>query len=54
MAMPSDPYYSTDLTAPRVHHVFADCPNGEQIDLDNWASGTGGLPKCGTCINMGG
>jgi hypothetical protein len=54
MAMPSDPYYSTDLTEPRVYHVFADCPNGEQIDLDNWASGTGGLPKCGTCINMGG
>lgn len=52
MAMPSDPYYSADLTEPRVYHVFADCPSGEQIDLDNWASGTGGLPKCGTCINV--
>jgi hypothetical protein len=37
-----------------VHHVFSDCPNGEQIDPTNWASGTGGLPNCGTCESMGG
>jgi len=54
MAIPSDPYYSTDPTDPRVHHVFSDCANGEQIDPKNWASGIGGLPKCGTCTNMGG
>ncbi len=52
MAVPSEPYYSTDPTDAQVHHVFSDCPNGQQIASENWASGTGGLPLCGSCENM--
>jgi hypothetical protein len=54
MANPSKPYYSTDPRDPRVHHVFSDCPNGEQIDPKNFQWGDVGLPLCGTCENMGG
>jgi hypothetical protein len=54
MAIKSDPYYSVDPTDPRVHHVYTDCPNGQQIDPPNRRSGTGALPLCGSCERLGG
>ena len=54
MAIPSDPYYSIEPTDPDVHHVFRDCPNGQQIHDDNLRDGTNGWPMCGTCKNTGG
>jgi hypothetical protein len=48
------PYYSANPSDPDVHHVFSDCPNGQQISSYNRRDGTGGYPMCGTCQNMGG
>lgn len=47
-------YHSTNPSDPDVHHVFSDCPNGEQIPERNKRQGTNGWPMCGTCRNMGG
>jgi hypothetical protein len=52
MAIGTSPYHSTDERDPRVYHDYSDCPNGQQIDLSNWAAGTGGLPRCGNCKRM--
>jgi hypothetical protein len=52
MVIPSDPYHSISEGDPDVHHVFADCPNGEQILPANCAVGDNGWPLCGTCKNM--
>jgi hypothetical protein len=54
MAIPSAPYHSTNPTDPDVYHVFSDCPNGEQIPPENWASGANNWDLCGSCKNMGG
>ncbi|MCU1370093.1 MAG: hypothetical protein JWO77_1287 [Ilumatobacteraceae bacterium] len=47
-------YHSTNETDPDKHHVFSDCPNGQQIPAANRRSGTNGWPLCGSCKNMGG
>jgi len=54
MAIRVAPYHSTDQTDPDVHHLFSDCPNGEQIPAANKKQGTNNWPMCGTCANMGG
>ena len=54
MAVPSNPYHSTNPTDPDVYRVFSDCPNGEQIPPENFEWGTNNWDKCGTCVNMGG
>lgn len=54
MAIPSEPYHSIEPTDPDVHHVFEDCPNGQQILPQNRRDGTNNWPKCGSCVNMGG
>lgn len=54
MANRVSPYHSTNPTDPDVHHVFSDCPNGQQIPPGNRRDGTNGWPMCGTCRNMGG
>jgi hypothetical protein len=30
-----------------VHHIFEDCPNGQQILPENRRDGTNGWPLCG-------
>ncbi|MGC3995164.1 MAG: hypothetical protein QM779_13795 [Propionicimonas sp.] len=52
MAIRCTPYHSIDLRDPRVCHDYRDCPNGEQIEKKNLASGTGGLPRCGGCKRL--
>ena len=54
MAIPSAPYHSTDPTDPDVHHIYKDCPNGQQIPPRNFAWGMNGWPLCGTCERMRG
>jgi len=46
------PYYSIIQTDPDVHHVFDDCPNGQQIPDANRRSGTNDWPLCGNCERM--
>jgi hypothetical protein len=52
MATKVYPYHSTDQRDPRVHHDYSDCPNGQQISPSNKASGTGQLPRCGSCQRL--
>lgn len=47
MAIPSEPYHSIDPTDPDVHHIYEDCPNGQQIPDRNRRDGTNGWPLCG-------
>lgn len=47
-----NPYHSTNLSDPDVHHVHNDCPNGQQIPAANRSQGTGGYPLCGSCRRM--
>lgn len=54
MANPVSAYHSTNPSDPDVHHVFSDCPNGQQIPAANKRPGTNGWPMCGSCKNMGG
>jgi hypothetical protein len=53
MARRTSPYHSSDPRDPRVYHDYSDCPNGEQISPSNKRQGTGNLPRCGTCQNLG-
>ena len=34
-ADPTLPYFSTNPTDPDVHHLFSDCPSGQQIPPEN-------------------
>jgi hypothetical protein len=34
---------------PDVHHLFSDCPSGQQIPPENREEGTDGWPLCGHC-----
>lgn len=43
------PYHSINLSDPDVHHVYNDCPTGQQIPDRNRRSGTGGYPMCQQC-----
>ena len=47
-------YHSINPSDPDVHHVFSDCPNGEQIADANKQPGDNGSPLCGRCKLMGG
>lgn len=46
------PWYST-LTRD-VHHDESTCHIGNNIESENVASGTGGLPKCKECKRISG
>jgi hypothetical protein len=50
---PTLPYYSTNPSDPDVHHLFSDCPSGQQIRPENREDGTNGRPLCEDCRNMG-
>lgn len=53
MAIDADqPYHSIREEDPDVHHVFEDCPNGQQILPENRRDGTNDWPLCGSCRNM--
>lgn len=52
MAVRTNPYHSTDPRDPQVYHDYRDCPNGEQVEPKNWASGTGNLPRCDGCKRL--
>jgi hypothetical protein len=52
MVRKCSPYHSTDLTDPRVYHDHPDCPNGRRIGAGSWVSGTGNLPRCGSCNRL--
>jgi hypothetical protein len=54
MAIPAAPYHSINPTDPDVHHVFSDCPSGQQIPSYNRREGTNGWPMCRHCREMGG
>jgi len=45
-------YHSIVLTDPDVHHVFSNCPNGQQIPAANKRTGTHNWPLCGNCKRM--
>ena len=51
---PTLPYYSTNPTDPDVHHLFSDCPSGQQIPPANREEGTNGRPLCDQCRDMSG
>jgi hypothetical protein len=36
-----------------VYHDDTNCDKGNNIERENIASGTGGLPKCSTCKSLG-
>ena len=46
------PYYSIIQTDPDVHHVFDNCPNGQQIPAANKRPGNNDWPLCGSCARM--
>jgi hypothetical protein len=50
---PTLPYHSTKPTDPDVHHLYSDCPTGQQIPTENREEGTSGRPLCDECRNMG-
>ena len=54
MAIPSQPYHSINPNDPDVHHVFSDCPSGQQIAPEDKRWGTNNWRKCEHCVNMGG
>lgn len=39
---------------PDVHHLFSDCPSGQQIPPANREEGTNGRPLCDQCRDMSG
>lgn len=45
-------YHSINATDPDVHHVFDNCPSGQQIPARNRRQGTNGWPLCGHCARM--
>lgn len=47
-----NPYYSSNPSDPDVHHVYDDCPTGQQIPRRNRQLGTGGNPQCKQCRDM--
>ena len=54
MAYRVNPYHSNNPNDPDVHHVFSDCPSGQQIPPENLRDGANGWPMCGSCRDMGG
>jgi len=51
-ADPTLPYFSTNPTDPDVHHLFSDCPSGQQIPPENREEGTNGWPLCDHCRRL--
>jgi hypothetical protein len=49
--MKVNPFYSTLVR--RVHHDNSACTEGNNIERRYRASGTGGLPRCQHCRNLG-
>lgn len=45
------PFYSTQKK--NVHHDQSSCTEGNNIEARYKASGTGGLPKCSRCRELG-
>ena len=37
-----------------VHHDNTNCNTGNNIEPENWRSGTGGKPLCGECARLAG
>ena len=46
-----NPYYSSDLADPNVHHTQNDCPTGSQITKANKRFGTNGYRLCRQCAD---
>ncbi|ACZ21850.1 hypothetical protein Sked_19250 [Sanguibacter keddieii DSM 10542] len=42
-------YHSTNQSDPDVHHIYDDCPSGQQIPAGNRRDGTGGWRICEHC-----
>jgi hypothetical protein len=51
-ADPTLPYISTNPTDPDVHHLFSDCPSGQQIPPENREEGSNGWPLCDHCRRL--
>ena len=47
-------YHSVKPNDPKVHHVFGDCTEGNNIEAQNKRPGDGGYRMCDTCRGMGG
>jgi len=47
------PFHSTAPDA-RVHHDNDDCPDANDVQLQDRAPGPGGLPLCDKCLNLTG
>lgn len=46
------PFHSTHPSAPKVHHDNNKCTEGNNIERQNLASGTGGRPRCNHCTRL--
>lgn len=44
-----NPYHSTNISDPHVHHDDSNCPVGTQIPPHNRAPGTNGYRRCQRC-----
>jgi hypothetical protein len=51
--MKVNPYYSSNLSDPDVHHTHSDCPTGSQIPAANKRFGTNGYRRCRQCADKG-
>ena len=38
---------------PNVYHTCSNCTEGNNIEKENKVSGTGNLPKCSRCKDLG-
>jgi len=47
-----EPFHSTAPNDPNVHHNNSDCTEGNNIEPENKASGTGGHPLCSHCARL--
>ncbi|MFL5844288.1 MAG: hypothetical protein ACJ762_06300 [Solirubrobacteraceae bacterium] len=48
--MPKTPAFHSIKAS--VHHDNTACNTGNNIEQENWRSGTGGLPQCGECAQL--
>ncbi len=47
-----DAYHSINQSDPDVHHVFDNCPTGQQIPARNKRQGKNNWPLCKHCDDM--
>jgi hypothetical protein len=45
-------FHSKKPGAPKVHHNNSSCTEGNNIETQNKASGTGGHPLCSHCARL--